>query len=293
MFSSGFVSVIGRPNSGKSTLINYILGQKVVITSDKAQTTRNQIQCIYNGSNSQLVFIDTPGVHKPKHRLGEKMLKSVERSLNEMDALMLVIDASVALGKGDKFVIEKLSNISSPIILVMNKIDLVDMETAKEKADKLKQLFKPTKTYYISALKGDNVQDLLKDLENLMPEGPQYYPEDQIVDHPERFVISEIVREKLLHYTQEEIPHSLAVEILSVSNRENKDLIDVEGVIYVERESQKKIVIGKKGNLLKKIGKEARQDIERLLGSHIYLDLWVKEKKDWRNKERFLKDLGY
>ncbi|ACB84788.1 GTPase Era [Natranaerobius thermophilus] len=293
IFYSGFVSVIGRPNAGKSTLINYILGEKVVITSDKPQTTRNKIQCVYNGENSQIIFLDTPGMHKPKHKLGEKMVKAVDESLNEMDAILFVIDVSVPFGKGETMLVERLARLSTPVILVMNKMDLVDEDLAREKTEKIKEKLSPESIHYISALYGNNLVDLLGELENLMPEGPKYYPEDQLIDQPERFVVSELIREKLLNYTQEEIPHSVAVEIMLMENREDQDLIDIEAVIYVERESQKKIVIGRRGKLLKKVGQEARRDIENLLGSQIYLDLWVKNQKDWRNRERFLRELGY
>ncbi len=292
-FRSGFISVIGRPNSGKSTLINTMIGEKAVITSDKPQTTRNNIRCVLNGEDYQIVFVDTPGIHKPKHKLGEKMLAAAERSLNEMDLILLIVDASVAFGKGDKMLAEKLSKVSSPVFLVMNKMDKTDFGTAKLKADRLLEIFLPTQVYYISALAGLNVAELKRELLDYIYEGPQYFPPDQLVDQPEKFVVAELIREKLLKYTEQEIPHSIAVEITSLKERAERELVDIDAVIYVERSSQKRIVIGKGGNLLKKVGQEARQEIENLLGIQVFLDLWVKEQKDWRNKERFLKELGY
>ncbi len=292
-FYSGFVAVVGRPNAGKSTLINQFMEQKVVITSDKPQTTRNKIQCIYNGDNSQIVFVDTPGIHKPKHKLGEKMVRSAENSLNEMDVILAVIDGSVPFGTGEKVLLQRLQNTDTPVILVINKVDLVDQSTVDDKLQEMYTYISPWSVHYISALKGDNIDQLLTELESLMPEGPQYYPEDQIVDQPERFVVSELVREKLLANTKEEIPHSVAVEVMTMTAREEKNIIDIEAVIYVERESQKKIVIGKGGKLIKKVGEQARHDIENLLGSQVFLDIWVKDQKDWRNKERFLRELGY
>lgn len=293
IFRSGFVSVVGRPNSGKSTLINQLIGEKAVITSDKPQTTRQNIRCILNGKNYQVVFVDTPGMHKPKHRLGEKMLAAAEDSLNEMDLILLVVDSAVPFGKGDEMLAKKLGRVKSPVFLVMNKMDRTDFSSAKLKANELMGYFSPHSVYYISALQGLHVNEMLTELLTFIPEGPQYFPPEYLVDQPEKYRIAELIREKLLKYTAEEIPHSLAVEIAHISEREDKALVDIDAVIYVERPSQKKIVIGRKGNVLKKVGQEARQEIEKMLELQVFLDLWVKEQKDWRNKERFLKELGY
>lgn len=293
MFKSGFISLLGRPNVGKSTMINVLMQEKVVITSDKPQTTRNKIQCILNRQDAQLIFIDTPGMHKPKHKLGENMVKVAEETQREVDAIILLMDATKSFGKGDRYILETLKKVETPVILAINKIDLINIEEAREFGEKISKEFNFEEIFYISALRGENIKPLVDYLVDLMPEGPKYYPDDMITDQPERILIAELIREKLLHYTEDEVPHSIAVDIEDISPREDKELIDIRAIIYVERRSQKGIVIGKGGELLKRVGELARKDIEHLLASSIYLDLWVKEKKDWKNKASFLQNLGY
>lgn len=288
---SGFVSIVGRPNVGKSTLLNSIIGQKVAIVSDKPQTTRNRIQGIYTGARGQVIFIDTPGVHKPKHRLGEYMVNITSRALREVDLVLYMVDASVPPGLGEDYIINSLMNLETPVFLVPNKIDLVDEKRVLDLIQQLATKMNFAEVIPVSAAKKGNLDRLMEVLFNYLPEGPLYYPEDEYTDQPERFIIAEYIREKALYLTREEVPHSVAVEIEEFETRGN--LIYVRAAIYTERDSQKGIIIGKKGSMLKKIGEMARQDIENLLGTQVYLDLWVKVKKDWRNSEAQLKNLGY
>jgi len=288
---SGFVSIVGRPNVGKSTLLNSIIGQKVAIVSDKPQTTRNRIQGIYTGEQGQVIFIDTPGVHKPKHRLGEYMVDITSRALREVDVILYVVDASVSPGSGEDYIINTLVNIETPVFLVPNKIDLVNESQVLELIQQLATKMNFAEVIPVSAAKKGNLDRLMEVLFSYLPEGPLYYPEDEYTDQPERFIIAEYIREKALHLTREEVPHSLAVEIEEFESRRN--LIYVRAAIYTERDSQKGIIIGKQGSMLKKIGEMARHDIENLLGTQVYLELWVKVKKDWRNSEAQLKNLGY
>jgi len=291
-FRSGFVAIIGRPNVGKSTLMNHLIGQKIAIMSDKPQTTRNKIHGVYTTNDTQIVFLDTPGIHKPQSKLGNYMMQTAESALREVEAALFLIDASEGLGGGDRFIIEQLKKVKTPVFLVMNKIDKVEPEQLLPMITQYNALHEFAEIIPISALKGNNVETLLEQLTRYLPEGPQYYPADQITDHPEQFVCSELIREKILHMTREEIPHSIAVTIEDMRVKEN-GVVYIGAVIFVERDSQKGIIIGKKGDLLKEVGKQARKDIEALLGSRIFLELWVKVKKDWRNQERVLKDLGY
>ncbi len=288
---SGFVSIVGRPNVGKSTLLNSIIGQKVAIVSDKPQTTRNRIQGIYTGKRGQAIFIDTPGVHKPKHRLGEYMVDITSRALREVDLILYVVDASVSPGSGEDYIINKLIDIETPVFLVPNKIDLVEEAQVVELIQLMATKMNFAEVIPVSAAKKGNLDRLMDSLFNYLPEGPLYYPEDEYTDQPERFIVAEYIREKALYLTREEVPHSLAVEIEEFEARPN--LIYVRAAIYTERDSQKGIIIGKNGSMLKKIGEMARRDIENLLGSQVYLELWVKVKKDWRNSEAQLKNLGY
>ncbi|MGI6550020.1 MAG: GTPase Era [Syntrophomonadales bacterium] len=288
---SGFISIVGRPNVGKSTLLNSIIGQKVAIVSDKPQTTRNRIQGIYTGERGQAIFIDTPGVHKPKHRLGEYMVDITSRTLREVDLILYVVDASVPPGAGEDYIINKLIDIETPVFLVPNKIDLVDDNQVGKLIQQLATKMNFAEVIPVSAAKKGNLDRLIDTLFKYLPEGPLYYPEDEYTDQPERFIIAEYIREKALYLTREEVPHSLAVEIEEFETRSN--LIYVRAAIYTERDSQKGIIIGKNGSMLKKIGEMARRDIENLLGSQVYLELWVKVKKDWRNSEAQLKNLGY
>ena len=291
-FKSGFVAIVGRPNVGKSTFMNYVLGQKIAIMSDKAQTTRNKIQGVYTKEDAQIVFLDTPGIHKPKHELGEFMVKSAYSALKEVDAVLFMVNVSEKRGPGDDFIIEKLKGIKTPIFLVLNKIDLVTPEVLLERVESYKDSLDFAGVFPISVLQGNNVNELMEGLINALPEGPQYYPADQITDHPEYFVVSELIREKILQLTQEEIPHSVAVTVDKMQ-KDEFDKVHVYANIIVERKSQKGIIIGKGGRLLKEIGTRARRDIQQLLGNKVYLELWVKVEKDWRKRKSNLQEYGY
>lgn len=291
-FRSGFVAIIGRPNVGKSTLLNRLVGQKIAIMSDKAQTTRNKIQGVYTREDAQIIFIDTPGIHKPKHALGEFMVKTAYSSLQGVDAVLVVVNANEKIGPGDRFVIDKIKNIEVPVFLLINKIDLLTGDELLPVIDSFSQEFDFDQIFPISATEGDNVPKMLETLIDILPEGPQYYPTDQIMDHPEYFLVAELIREKILHLTREEIPHSVAVQVHSMQRNED-DKVEVQASIIVERKSQKGIIIGAQGSMIKKIGQLARRDIEHLLGDKIYLDLWVKVQKDWRDRPSHLSDFGY
>jgi GTP-binding protein Era len=291
-FKSGFVSIIGRPNVGKSTFINRAIGQKIAIMSDKPQTTRNKVQGVRTTEESQVIFIDTPGIHKPKHKLGDFMMKVAENTLKEVDLILFVINAEEGYGRGDEYIIERLKRTNTPVFLIINKIDKIHPDQLLPLIDEYRRRYPFKEVVPISALEGNNVDTLLQQIEEYLPEGPQYYPADQVTDHPERFIIAELIREKVLHLTREEIPHSIAVVIDLIQKRENGSVY-VEATIIVERDSQKGIVIGKRGSLLKEIGQRARKDIELLLGSSVYLELWVKVQKDWRNKMSQLRDFGF
>lgn len=293
-YKSGFISIIGRPNVGKSTFLNRVIGQKIAIMSDKPQTTRNKVQGVLTTNDSQMIFIDTPGIHKPKHKLGDFMLKVSKNTLREVDVIMFMVNAEQKLGKGDEFILEMLAGNPTPVFLVINKIDQVHPDELIGIIDSYKERYNFAEIVPISALQGNNVENLLTTLTKYLPEGPQYYPADQVTDHPERFIISELIREKVLHLTREEVPHSIAVVIDKIRrDEENEDKIHVAATIIVERDSQKGIVIGKRGALLKEVGIRARKDIEMLLGSKVYLELWVKVQKDWRNKSTHLRDFGF
>lgn len=291
-FRSGFVAIIGRPNVGKSTLMNQLIGQKIAIMSDKPQTTRNKIHGVYTAEHMQIVFLDTPGIHKPNSKLGNFMLKSAESALQEVEAVMFLIDASEEIGGGDRFIIEQLLRVKTPVFLVINKIDKIDPESLMKTIVTYKDLYNFAEIVPISAMNGNNITTLMEQLGKYLPEGPQYYPADQVTDHPEQFVCAELIREKILHLTRDEIPHSIAVQIEDMRVQEN-GVVYIGAVVFVERDSQKGIIIGKKGALLKEVGKGARIDIENLLGSKVFLEIWVKVKKDWRNQDRVLKDLGF
>ncbi|WP_285400189.1 GTPase Era [Lysinibacillus sp. fls2-241-R2A-57] len=293
-YKSGFISIIGRPNVGKSTFLNRVIGQKIAIMSDKPQTTRNKVQGVLTSNDSQMIFIDTPGIHKPKHKLGDFMLKVSKNTLREVDVIMFMVNAEQKLGKGDEFILEMLAGNPTPVFLIINKIDQIHPDELMGIIESYKDRYDFAEIVPISALQGNNVDNLLVTLTKYLPEGPQYYPADQVTDHPERFIISELIREKVLHLTREEIPHSIAVVIDKIRrDEENEDKIRVAATIIVERDSQKGIVIGKRGALLKEVGIRARKDIEMLLGSKVYLELWVKVQKDWRNKSTHLRDFGF
>ena len=291
MYKSGFIAVIGRPNVGKSTLINKIIGQKIAIMSDKPQTTRSRIQCILTQDDAQFIFLDTPGIHKPKFKLGEYMLKAAEGTLKEVDAIFFVIDATEKFGGGEKYILERLNETSQPVILVINKIDLLERTEILPLIAAYSERYKFAATVPISAADGTNVDELLNEAKKFLPEGPKYYPADMVTDQPERLIISEIIREKILHLTEDEVPHSVAVDIEEITARKN-NLTYIRATIYVERDSQKGILIGKNGGLLKTVGQNARPEIEMLLGTKVFLDLWVKVKKDWRNSTGALQSFG-
>lgn len=289
---SGFVAIIGRPNVGKSTLLNRIVKQKIAIMSDKAQTTRNKIQGVYTTPDAQIVFIDTPGIHKPKHRLGDYMVETAYSALREVDAVLFMVSADQPRGRGDDFIIEHLRKTKAPVFLVINKIDKITPDELLPIIEDYQEQFDFKEVVPISATEGNNVETLLDELVALMPEGPQYYPEDQVTDHPEYFIVSELIREKVLFLTRDEVPHSVAVMIDSMK-RDEYDKVHVQATIIVERDSQKGIIIGKGGKMLKEIGTKARRDIEHLLGDKVFLELWVKVQKNWRDKQTYLSDYGY
>ncbi len=292
-FYSGFVSLVGRPNVGKSTLMNRLIGEKIAIISNKPQTTRNRIQSILTKDDFQIVFIDTPGIHKPRHKLGEFMVKSAEITLNEVDAVLMLIEPADRVLEADRLIIERFSKIKSPVILVINKVDSADKERVFKVIDNYRTLYDFAEIVPISALEGINTDELLNVIKKYLPEGPQYFPADMITDQPERQIAAEIIREKALRLLQEEIPHGIAVEIMEMKKRPDGNMVDVRATIYCEKDSHKGIIIGKHGAMLKKIGTNAREDIQKLLGSPIYLDLWVKVKKDWRDNDFLLKNFGY
>ena len=292
-YYSGFVSIIGRPNVGKSTLLNQIMEEKLVIISNKPQTTRNTIRLIYTQPDYQMVFIDTPGIHKPKNKLGEYMVDSVKQTLNEVDVILFLVDESMHIGPGDQYILDILQDVKTPILLVINKIDLLTKEQLLQKIVLYQDIKGIDEIVPISAQNRENIEELIKIIAKKLPEGPQYFPEDMVIDQPERMIIAELVREKALQLLQQEVPHGIATEVIFMKERQGRNLIDIDMNIYCERNSHKGIIIGKQGKMLKEIGRRARRDIENLLGSKVNLQLWVKVRPDWRNKSRELKDLGY
>ncbi|MGB9792032.1 MAG: GTPase Era [Thermacetogeniaceae bacterium] len=289
---SGFVCIIGRPNVGKSTLLNRLVGKKIAIVSDKPQTTRNRILGILTTEDAQVIFMDTPGFHKPHHKLGEYMIKVAESTLEEVDLVLYVVDATAPPGAGEEYILAQLRKITTPVILVVNKIDAVKKGDVELLLDWFSARGEFLRMVAVSALTGENIDELLQVITENLPEGPFYYPADTFTDQPERFVVAEIIREKVLHLTREEVPHSVAVVVEEMQLRNNKVLY-IAAVIYVERDSQKGILIGKDGRMLKEIGRMARQELEVLFGNKVYLDLWVKVKKDWRDDELALRSFGY
>jgi GTP-binding protein Era len=292
-FKSGFIGIIGRPNVGKSTLLNNLVNRKVAITSAKPQTTRNKIRCIVNRRNAQLVFVDTPGFHKPKDPLGKHLNRAVRDTLKEVDIVLFMVDPSMTIGRGDAYIAKDLVKVATPIMLVLNKIDKLKGSELEDQLKTAKELGDFHKIIPLSAKTGENIGELLDDLVSLLPLGPKYYPDEMITDQPEKLLIGEFIREKVLDLTSEEIPHSVAVEIEDIVARKGKNLIDVFALIFVERNSQKGILIGKGGRMLKEVGKRARSDIEKLLGTQINLQLKVKLKKKWRRDESALHRFGY
>ena len=295
MFKSGFVSVIGRPNVGKSTFLNALIGQKISAISDKAQTTRNIINIIYTEDDMQVVFLDTPGIQQPKNKLGDYMLKISESALKDVDAITYIVDCSPTIGKLDSYIIEKLQEVSAniPIILLINKIDQIPKEGLLEIINMYNKIGIFKEIIPISALKNDGIKQYINSLRDYLKEGPQFYPEDMITDKSERFVVSEIIREKALRNLKEEVPHGIAVTIESMKERKNKDLTDISATIYVERAAHKKIVIGENGKMIKKIGIDSRKEIENLIDSKVNLKLWVKVNQKWRDEEKGLNKFGY
>lgn len=292
-FYSGFISLVGRPNVGKSTLMNRLIGEKIAIISPKPQTTRNRIQSILTKEDFQVIFIDTPGIHKPKHKLGSYMVKAAETTLNEVDAVFMLVEPTERVLELDRYVIERLEGIKTPVILVINKIDTIEKSKILTVIDMFKSLYNFAEIIPVSAKMGENTDQLMEVIKKYLPEGPQYFPEDMVTDQPERQIAAEIIREKALQLLQEEIPHGIAVEISAMKKRNDKDMVDVEATIYCEKESHKGIIIGKQGAMLKKIGTRARVDISALLGSPINLQIWIKVKKDWRDSDFLLKNFGY
>ena len=290
-YKSGFVTLIGRPNVGKSTLMNYLIGQKIAITSNKPQTTRNRIQTVLTTEEGQVVFVDTPGIHKAKNKLGEYMVNVAERTLNEVDVVMWLVEPTTFIGAGEQHIASQLKKVQTPVILVINKIDSVKPEEVLASISAYKDLYEFAEIVPVSARNGNNTEELLKVIMKYLPYGPQFYDEDTVTDQPERQIVAEIIREKALHSLNEEIPHGIAVAIDQMKMR-NK-VMHIDATIICERDSHKGIIIGKQGNMLKKIGSTARFEIERMLENKVNLKLWVKVKKDWRDSEFLMKNFGY
>ena len=291
-YKSGFVAVVGRPNVGKSTLINALIGQKIAIMSDKPQTTRSRILCILTEEDAQVIFLDTPGVHKPKHKLGDYMAKATEGALHGVDVVVFVVDVTEKMGAGEQYILKQLANVRVPVLLAVNKVDCIPREQSLPIIESYAKVYDFAGIVPISAREGENLDGLLAEIKAHLPEGPQYYPADMVTDQPERLIVAELVREKVLALTRDEIPHAIAVDIEEMTTRQKGDVY-IRAVIYVERESQKGIVIGAKGALLRTIGAQARADVETLLGAKVYLDLWVKTRKDWRNRATALREFGF
>lgn len=292
-FRSGFAVIIGRANVGKSTLLNAMIGEKVAIISDKPQTTRNRIHGVLTRPDYQIIFIDTPGIHNPKTKLGEYMVRSAIGAMDEVDVILFMLDIEDGIGYGDKKIADSLKDAQAPVIVIFNKIDQVSPATSAERIQAFMDEYDFKDLISISALTGYQVDKLEEMILSNFEEGPKYYPDDMITDQPERVIIAELIREKALELLKEEVPHGIGVEIMHIQEREEKPLMEIHATIYVERKSHKAIVIGKGGQMLKEIGQKARADIEGLLGIKVYLELWVKVTEDWRNSVRTLKNLGY
>lgn len=294
---SGFISIIGRPNVGKSTLLNSVLGEKIAITTDKPQTTRNTIRGIYtrigqeDAADVQMIFIDTPGIHKPRNKLGDFMTESAVGTFREVDLILFLTDSSLSAGPGDKYILELLKEVSTPKILLINKIDKLEPEEFRKIYEEYQQTGIFEEIIGTCASQGKNVQDVLTAAEKFLPQGPMYFPEDMVTDHPERFIVSEIIREKLLLYLKDEVPHGVAIEIETY--KETPKITKIGAVIYCEKKSHKGIIIGKDGRKLKGVGKSARQEIEALLGAKVFLQMWVKVKENWRDSDFALSNFGY
>ena len=292
-FKSGFVSIIGRPNVGKSTLLNTIIGEKITIVSDKPQTTRTKILGVKNLPGVQIVFMDTPGIHKPKHKLNEYMVKTALSTFDEVDILLFMIEAGEPSGPGDRYILEMLTRVTKPVFLLINKIDSLPKNMVLQQIEEYRHLYPFKEIFPVSALCGDNINRLLDSIIQELPEGPQYFPEDIATDQPMRFIVSEIIREKIFQLTYQEIPYSIAVGIEDFKEAEDRNLVVIRGIIFVERDSQKGIIIGKGGAMLKKVGQLAREEIEAIMGIKVFLELWVKVKEKWQSDDQVLKMLGY
>ena len=292
-FKSGFVSIIGRPNVGKSTLLNTIIGEKITIVSDKPQTTRTKILGVKNLPGVQIVFMDTPGIHKPKHKLNEYMVKTALSTFDEVDILLFMIEAGEPSGPGDRYILEMLTGVTKPVFLLINKIDSLPKNMVLQQIEEYRHLYPFKEIFPVSALCGDNINRLLDSIIQELPEGPHYFPEDIATDQPMRFIASEIIREKIFQLTYQEIPYSIAVGIEDFKEAEDRNLVVIRGIIFVERDSQKGIIIGKGGAMLKKVGQLAREEIEAIMGIKVFLELWVKVKEKWQSDDQVLKMLGY
>lgn len=292
-FKSGFATLIGRPNVGKSTLMNQLIGMKIAITSSKPQTTRNRIQTVYTGEKGQIIFLDTPGIHKAKNKLGEYMVMVAERTLNEVDVILWLVEPTTFIGAGERHIAEQLNQSKTPVILVINKIDTVKKQEILTFIDAYKDICQFAEIIPVSALKGENTGVLLDEIFKYLPKGPKYYDEDTVTDQPERQIVAELIREKALRHLDDEIPHGIAVSIDTMKARRHGHMMDIEATIICERDSHKGIIIGKQGSMLKTIGTEARMEIENLLDMKVNLQLWVKVKKDWRDSDFLMKNYGY
>lgn len=292
-YKSGFVALIGRPNVGKSTLMNRLIGQKIAITSNKPQTTRNKIQTVYTDEEGQIIFLDTPGIHKAKNKLGEYMVSVAQNTLRDVDVILWLVEASDFIGAGERQIAESLNKVNTPIILVINKIDKVKKEEILTFIDAYKDICKFAEIVPLSALKGENTEALIPEIFRYLHEGPQYYDEDTVTDQPERQITAELIREKALNALEDEIPHGIAVAIDRMKERKTGNIIDIEATIICERDSHKGIIIGKQGRMLKEIGTRARRDIEAMLGIKVNLQLWVKVKKGWRDSDFLIRNFGY
>lgn len=292
-FKSGFVAIIGRPNVGKSTLMNHLIGQKIAITSKKPQTTRNKIQTVYTCQDGQIIFLDTPGIHKAKNKLGEYMVNVAEQTLKDVDVILWLVEPTTYIGAGEKHIAEQLQKTSLPVILVINKVDIVKKEDILQVIDNYRKLYDFAEIIPASALRGQNTKDIVNSLFKYMPYGPMFYDEDTVTDQPQRQIVAEIIREKALHALDEEIPHGIAVTIEKMRERKGQHIVDIEATIICERDSHKGIIIGKQGSMLKKIGSNARFEIEKMLEERVNLKIWVKVKKDWRDSDTLMKNFGY
>ncbi len=292
-FTSGFIAIIGRPNVGKSTLLNRILGQKIAITSKKPQTTRNRILGIHNFSSGQALFVDTPGIHKAKGKLNRFMVDQAIGACSDVDLILFLVEANDTPGGGDEYILKLLDKSAVPVFLIINKIDLVKPPQLLQLIQQYSERFKFAEVIPLSAKGGDGVPQMLQAIEPHLPEGPRYYPEDMLTDQPERFIVAELVREKIMRRTSEEIPYGVGVQVESFTEKPEKNLVVIQALIHVERDSHKKIIVGKGGQMIKTIGREARKEIERLLGTRVFLELFVRVDKDWSQNERMLRELGY